>query len=68
MEVTRPLLFTVKTWAEQRKHSCQPEAQQVLACKEGPGQGRGGGCQARWVLPHLPKFSHTDDLYLPCLF
>lgn len=56
--VTRLLLFMVKAYAEQRKHSCQPEAQHNT-CREGSGRERGGGCQACWVPPHLPKFTHT---------
>ena len=34
LEVTGFLLFMVKTFAEQRKHSCQPEAQHNT-CREG---------------------------------
>lgn len=46
-EVTRFLLFMVKAFAEQRKHSCQQEVQHNT-CREGPGLEKGGGCQARW--------------------
>lgn len=46
LEVTGFLLFMVKTFAEQRKHSCQPEAQHNT-CREGARLERGGGCQTR---------------------
>lgn len=48
----------VKAFAEQRKHSCQPEAQHNT-CRKGPGLAGEGAAQACWgPLPACKVQSH----------
>ena len=58
LEVTGFLLFMVKTFAEQRKHSCQPEAQHNT-CREGARLEKGGGCQT-----HLLSWAPLTSMWL----